>query len=167
MSQKEIPTKSSGFKTDEAAQAGELANPNNTLQPRAACPRDQIEFNFMMPFRLIFLIANNIARKTVHRSYKNFQPLHLNNPTRLSDKKKACSLIQTMFVCKIKTMLTCTIKTALVCKIKTMLARTINAVLVRKRVSSKRKFAPISTISRIQRFKAASRKCAPSHALKT
>jgi hypothetical protein len=55
MSQKEIPTKSSCFNTDEEAQAGVLDNANNTLLPRAAFPRDQIEFNFMMSLSIEFL----------------------------------------------------------------------------------------------------------------
>jgi hypothetical protein len=55
MSQKEIPTKSSCFNTDEEAQAGVLDNANNTLLPRAAFPRDQIEFNFMMSLSIKFL----------------------------------------------------------------------------------------------------------------
>ena len=55
MSQNEIPTKSSCFNTDEEAQAGVLDSPNNTLLAKAAFPRDQIEFNFMMSLPIRFL----------------------------------------------------------------------------------------------------------------
>jgi hypothetical protein len=66
MSQNEMPTKSSGFSTDEDAKAEVLVNPNNKLQPRADFPRDQSEFNFMMSLSIKFLESEKYRHVKIH-----------------------------------------------------------------------------------------------------
>ena len=81
MSQNEIPTKSSCFNTDEEAQAGVLDNPNNTLLARAAFPRDQIEFNYMMSLSIRFLDSEKYRIAKLLRIITNAQEISSFAPT--------------------------------------------------------------------------------------
>ena len=81
MSQNEIPTKSSCFNTDEEAQAGVLDSPNNTLLAKAAFPRDQIEFNFMMSLSIRFLDSEKYRKYKLLLFTPQPQPFYCIYPT--------------------------------------------------------------------------------------
>jgi hypothetical protein len=82
MSQNEMPTKSSCFNTDEEAHAGVLDSPNNTLLAKAAFPRDQIEFNFMMSLPIRFLDSEKYRTPKVLRIITTSQEISVFVPIR-------------------------------------------------------------------------------------